>query len=155
MHLLFGSPAGRLTLAQVTEALHELGVEATADRDAALQPQGVALALASASDEHPLLVKVFGRDAWDAQLVAATWSSIWTRGAKRVSAGRLEQVEHEAFITLLAERGGVSVMPVVAAGEVDQGDALLVLDANGRSFGTLAPEEIDERLLRDSLAGAG
>lgn len=155
VHLLFGSPAGRLTLSQVTEALRELGVEATADRDAALQPQGVALTVASTPEGRPLLVKVFGRDAWDGQLVAATWSAIWTRGARRVGAGRLEQVEHEAFVTLLAERGGVSVMPVVAAGEVDQGDALLVLEADGRSFGSLAPEEVDDRLLRGCWQALG
>jgi uncharacterized membrane protein YbhN (UPF0104 family) len=150
VHLLFGSPGGRLTLEQVTEALHELGVEATAERDAALQPQGLAIALASTSEGRPLLVKVFGRDAWDGQLVAATWTAIWHRGARRLGAGRLEQVEHEAFVTLLAERGGVSVMPVVAAGEVDQGDALLVLDGDGRSLASLASEDVSDRLLRDS-----
>jgi hypothetical protein len=107
VHLLFGSPGGRLTLDQVTGVLGELGVEATATREAALQPRGVALTLASTSEGDPLLVKVFGRDAWDGQLVAATWYAIWHRGAKRVRAGRLEQVEHEAFLTLAAERGGV------------------------------------------------
>jgi uncharacterized protein (TIRG00374 family) len=148
VHLLFGSPGGRLTLDQVTEALQELGVEATAVRDAPLQPRGVALTLASTPAGRPLVVKIFGRDAWDGQLVAATWSAIWHRGAKRVGSGRLQQVEHEAFVTLLAERGGVSVMPVVAAGEADQGDALLVLDANGRTFGSLGAGEIDDGLLR-------
>ena len=94
VHLLFGSPGGRLTLDQVTEALRELGVEATATRDAPLQPRGVAVTLASTPEGRPLVVKIFGRDAQDGQLVAATWSAIWRRGAKPVSAGRLEQVEH-------------------------------------------------------------
>ncbi|MGZ8631818.1 MAG: lysylphosphatidylglycerol synthase domain-containing protein [Actinomycetota bacterium] len=147
-HLIVGSPGGNLTLEQVSDALRELGVGATDLREAVLQPRGVALAFASALDGRPLMVKVFGRDAWDSQLVAATWSAIWHRGAKPVGRGRLQQVEHEAFMTLLAERGGVPVMPVVAAGEADEGDALLVLEADARSFGTLAADEIDDRLLR-------
>ncbi len=147
-HLLVGSPGGNLTLDQVSEALGELGVEATDLRAAVLQPRGVALAFASSLDGHPLMVKVFGRDAYDGQVVAAAWSAIWHRGAKPVGRGRLQQVEHEAFVSLLAQRGGVPVMPVVAAGEVDEGDSLLVLEADARPFGTLATEEIDDRLLR-------
>ncbi len=148
VHLIFGSPGGRLTLDQVTGVLHELGVDATATRDAALQPRGVALTLASMPGGEPLLVKTFGRDASDGQLVAATWYAIWHRGAKRVRAGRLEQVEHEAFVTLAAERGGVPVMSVVAAGETDQGDALLVLDASARSLSSLDAGEVGDELLR-------
>ena len=115
--------------------LGELGVEATATEDAPLQPRGVALTLATTPEGKPLLVKTFGRDAADGQFVAATWYAIWHQGAKRVLTGRREQVEHEAFLTLAAERDGVPVMPVIAAGETDQGDALLVIDANGRPLG--------------------
>jgi len=150
VHLLVGSPGGRLTLDQVTEVLKELGVDATATRDAPLQPRGVALTFASTTDGRPLLVKIFGRDAWDGQLVSAAWHAIWHRGAKSVGAGRLQQVEHEAFITLAAERGGVPVMPVIAAGEADQGDALLVLDANGRTVSSLDADQVDIDLLRGS-----
>jgi hypothetical protein len=81
VHLLVGSPGGRLTLDEVTEVLHELGVDAIATRDAPLQPRGVALTLATTPDGHPLLVKTFGRDAWDGQFVAATWYAIWHKGA--------------------------------------------------------------------------
>jgi uncharacterized membrane protein YbhN (UPF0104 family) len=146
-HLLVGSPAGRLSPDQVADALDELGVEATDVRDAELQPQGVAIALASTPQARPLLVKVFGRDAWDGQLVTAMWTSITQRGARRFGSGRLQQVEHEALVTLLAERGGVAVMPVVAAGKVDQGDAFLVLEAGGRTFGSLTSDEVDDSLL--------
>jgi uncharacterized protein (TIRG00374 family) len=150
VHLLVGSPGGRLTLDQITDVLRELGVDATATKDAPLQPRGVALTLASTPEGRPLLVKTFGRDAWDGQLVSAAWYAIWHRGAKRVGAGRLEQVEHEAFLTLAAERGGVPVMPVIAAGEVDQGDALLVIDARGRTMSSLDADQVDLDLLRGS-----
>jgi uncharacterized protein (TIRG00374 family) len=150
VHLLVGSPGGRLTLNQVTDVLKELGVDVTATGDAPLQPRGVALTLASTPQGQPLLVKIFGRDAWDGQLVSSAWYAIWHKGAKRVGAGRLEQVEHEAFLTLAAERGGVPVLPVIAAGEVDQGDALLVLDASGRSLSSVDAGQVDVDLLRDS-----
>jgi len=70
-HLLLGSPGGRLSLEQVAAALRDLGVDATAIRHVPLQTRGVALATASL-DGRPLLVKIFGRDAWDGQLIAST-----------------------------------------------------------------------------------
>jgi hypothetical protein len=106
IHLLFGSPAGRLTLDQVADALAELGVEATRLRQVPLEPRGVAIATAEAPDGRSLLVKIYGRDAWDGQLLASVWSSLWYRGdTHHVALGRREQVEHEAFVTLLAESG--------------------------------------------------
>ena len=105
LHLLLGSPAGRLTLDQIATALGDLGVEATDLRHAPLEPTGVALVEAVSPDGKQLLVKVYGRDAWDGQFLASLWGSLWNRG-ERPSLGfsRLRQVEHEAFVTLLAER---------------------------------------------------
>jgi len=148
VHLLVGSPAGRLTLDQVAAALAELGVDAAGLRQAPLEPRGVAIATAEAPDGRSLLVKVYGRDAWDGQLLASAWSSLWYRGdTSHLSLGRREQVEHEAFVTLLAERAGVSVLPVVAAGMASERDALLVTETTGRPLCTLDPHEIDDQLL--------
>ena len=132
VHLLFGSPGGRLTLDQVTEVLRELGVDATATEDAPLQPRGVAAhprlhAGGSPAPGQDLRPRRPGRPARGRHLVRDL-----APGRETGPAGRLEQVEHEAFLTLAAERGGVPVMPAIAAGETDQGDALLVLDADGR-----------------------
>ena len=156
VHLLFGSPAGRLTLDQVADALAELGVDATGLRQAPLEPRGVAIATAEGPDGRSLLVKVYGRDAWDGQLLASAWSSLWYRGdTPHLSLGRREQVEHEAFVTLLAERAGVSVLPVVAAGMASERDALLVTETSGRPLRTLDPHEIDDELLEGIWRNAG
>jgi uncharacterized membrane protein YbhN (UPF0104 family)/tRNA A-37 threonylcarbamoyl transferase component Bud32 len=156
VHLLFGSPAGRLTLDQVADALAELGVDATGLRQAPLEPRGVAIATAEGPDGRSLLVKVYGRDAWDGQLLASAWSSLWYRGdTPHLSLGRREQVEHEAFVTLLAERAGVSVLPVVAAGMAAERDALLVTETSGRPLRTLDPHEIDDELLEGIWRNAG
>ena len=149
VHLLFGSPAGRLTLDQVADALAELGVDAAGLRQAPLEPRGVAIATAEAPDGRSLLVKVYGRDAWDGQLLASAWSSLWYRSdTSHLSLGRREQVEHEAFVTLLAERAGVSVLPVVAAGMASERDALLVTETTGRPLRTLDPLQVDDELLQ-------
>jgi uncharacterized membrane protein YbhN (UPF0104 family)/tRNA A-37 threonylcarbamoyl transferase component Bud32 len=148
VHLLFGSPAGRLTLDQIADALADLGVDATGLHQAPLEPHGVAIVTAEAPDGRSLLVKVYGRDAWDGQLLASAWSSLWYRGdTPHLSLGRRAQVEHEAFVTLLAERAGVSVLPVVAAGMASERDALLVTETTGRPLRTLDPHEIDDQLL--------
>lgn len=148
VHLLFGSPAGRLTLDQVAYALAELDVEATGLRQAPLEPGGVAIVTAEDPQGRSLEVKIYGRDAWDGQLLASAWSSLWYRGdTPHLVPGRREQVEHEAFVTLLAERGGVAVLPVVAAGMASERDALLVTEASGRPLRTLEPHEVGDELL--------
>ncbi|HYN17822.1 MAG TPA: hypothetical protein VEY96_07045, partial [Actinomycetes bacterium] len=149
IHLLLGSPGGRLSLDHLASALLDVGAEATDLRYSPRQPQGVALATATDPAGGPLLVKLYGRDAWDGQLIAVTWARLWYRDATRYSGvGRLKQVEHEAFVTLLAERAGVQVQPVVAAGPTDGGDALLVLQAPGRPLASLEDDQLDDALLQ-------
>ena len=149
MHLILGSPAGRLTLHQIATALDDLGVEATDLRHAPLEPSGVALVLATSPDGTALLAKVYGRDAWDGQFLASIWSSLWNRGERpSLGGGRLRQVEHEAFVTLLAERAGMPVLPVVAAGMATARDALLVSEISGRPLGSIDPAEVDDELVR-------
>src|SRR6185503_2218234 len=65
VHLAFGSPGGLPSLDQVRAALEELGVETIDLRSAELQPKGVALLRAETPQGLPLIVKVYGRDAWD------------------------------------------------------------------------------------------
>jgi uncharacterized protein (TIRG00374 family) len=148
VHLIVGSPDGRLTPDQITAALIDLGVEATDLRDAPLDPRGAALATASTPSGGSLLVKIYGRDAWNGQLLASTWLSLWHRGeTPQLGSGRLQQVEHEALVTLLAERGGVPVLPVVATGMAGEGDALLVTETTGRPLAALDPDSVSPDLL--------
>ncbi|HXJ64049.1 MAG TPA: lysylphosphatidylglycerol synthase domain-containing protein [Actinomycetota bacterium] len=150
VHLVSGSPTGTLTLDQVATALDDIGVAATDLRDAAMQPRGVALVLAATPAGEPLLVKIYGRDAWDGRLLASMWTSLWHRGETfRFGASRREMVEHEAFLTLLAEREGVPVLDVIAAGASVESDALLVVDANARPMASVPPEEVDDDFLAE------
>nr|MCU0301562.1 lysylphosphatidylglycerol synthase domain-containing protein [Candidatus Nanopelagicales bacterium] len=58
-----------------------------------------------------------------------------------------ERVQHEAMISLLAQRAGVPVPPVVTSGQAAQGEALLVTAAPGRALADLPPESIDDAWL--------
>ena len=147
VHLIFGSPGGRLTLEEVSSALDEIGV-ATRDLFAApLQSRGVQVWLGQARDGRPLLVKIFGRDARQGQLIASTWSSLRRRGETVRLGTTWQQAQNEAFVSLFAERGGVLVLPLVAAGIAVDGDALLVFNADGRTLASMRAEEIDDRAI--------
>jgi uncharacterized protein (TIRG00374 family) len=149
VHLLLGSPAGRLTLEQIAGALAEIGVPVSQVRQAPLEPRGVALAVATTKDGRSLLVKVYGRDAHEGQFLISLWNALWFRGeTPRLATGRLEQVEHEAFVSLLAERGGVPVEPIVAAGMAVERDALLVTAVDGDPLGSIDAGDVDDEMLR-------
>ena len=55
---------------------------------------------------EPLVIKVYGRDAWDTQLVTQAWRFLWYRhSSARLRLSRERQVEHEALLLLLAQHG--------------------------------------------------
>jgi uncharacterized membrane protein YbhN (UPF0104 family) len=144
IHLLVGSPGGRLTLAQVAVALEELGVEAVDLVAGPLGPRGVAIVHARTPEGRPILIRVFGRDAQGGRLLASTWSSLQRRGELPQLGGGWQQVQHEALVSLFAERGGVSVLPVLAAGVAIEGDALLVLDGDAEPLASLVGQELGD-----------
>jgi uncharacterized membrane protein YbhN (UPF0104 family) len=148
-HLALGSPGGRPTAKQVSDALADLDVEVVDVSDSIVQVPGVALFEADTPSGGELHVKVYGRDAWDGQFLASIWTALLRRGERpHLGSGRLARVEHEAVATLLAERGGVPVLPVVAVGRSLDGDAVLVSESSGRPCAHLAESAIDDELLR-------
>jgi uncharacterized membrane protein YbhN (UPF0104 family) len=147
-HLLFGSPGGRLTLEEVASALGELGVSVTDLTDEPLDDRGVAV-VRGRSDGVPVRVRVFGRDARQGQLIASTWSSLRRRGAMPKLGSGWQQVQHEAFVSLFAERAGASVLPVITAGVAVEGDALLILRDDGQPLSALEAEAVTDESLAE------
>ena len=128
VHLLYGSPGGRPSLSEVTAALHDLGIDASELHPAELQPAGVWTVLGAGPLGEPLVIKVYGRDAWDSQLVTQAWRFLWYRhSTARLRPSRDGQVEHEGLLLLLAHSASVAVPIVRAAGRSRSGDALLVV----------------------------
>ncbi|HWC69421.1 MAG TPA: lysylphosphatidylglycerol synthase transmembrane domain-containing protein [Acidimicrobiales bacterium] len=141
VHLVFGSSAGRPGLDDVRIGLAAIGV--TTRRVGVADRQEAGLFRVDAEDENgdPLVVKVYGRDAHDSALVTTVWRTLWYREpGSPIRIGRLQQVEHEAFLTLLAAQSGVRTDVVVTAGATPEDDALLVLRPLGRPLADLLDE---------------
>ena len=146
VHLVVGSPGGRPTTSRIELALRGLGVDVVELTPAELPSQGVML-FAGADSRGPISVKVYGRDAWDAQLLANLWRAAWYRGTQRTARlSRLELVEHEGFMTLLADRAGVRVPHLVTAGSAGRGDALVVVRPDGVPASTYDGEIGDDAI---------
>jgi undecaprenyl-diphosphatase len=148
IHLVFGSPGGRPTRAQVAAALAELGVPAQGVELAPLQPTG-ATCMVARDHEGPLAVQVLGRDEADAQFIAkVTRGLVYKDGGPTMHLTRLEDVEHEAYTLLLASRAGARVPDVVAAGTAGPGAALLVTRAvEGTLLCEAEPRTVNNRTL--------
>ena len=129
-HLIYGSPTNLPKLTAVQQVLASMGVQAEPTSVSRLN--GVVRVRAEAGDGADLDVKIYGRDAWDGQLLVTVWRQFWYRqGGQTLTLSRLQQVEHEAFLTLLAERRAVNTYSVVAAGTNVIGDAVLVVERRG------------------------
>ncbi len=128
VRLAFGTSLGRPGVADVAAALQELGVRASGLEAAERQVAGVFELDARDESGRPLVVKVYGRNAYDNQLLATFWRTLWYQnGGPAPGLSRVQAVEHEALVTLLATEAGVPTRKVVKAGATLGGDALLVL----------------------------
>lgn len=135
VHLALGTSTGRPTVDETTSALRALGLEVTELAVAPRQSSGVVAMDGLGEAGEAVRIKVYGRDARDAQLLNAMWRKIWYSNDSSLSGSRERQVEHEAFITLLAATSGVAVPEVAVAGLTMQGDALIAVRGAGRPLG--------------------
>jgi uncharacterized membrane protein YbhN (UPF0104 family) len=156
IHLLFGSPGGRPTPAQVETALRELGVAAAGDVQLApVQPPEHTL-MHARDGTVQLVVKVLGRDEREARLITKLWRFLYYKDSgPTLFLTRIQEVEHQAYVTLLARNHGVRVPPLVVAGTGGPGTVLLAEgDLGGRVLAALEPAEVDDDLLADVWAQA-
>ena len=163
VRLASGTSAGHPETDDVIATLHELGIEVVRLEPADRQPAGVFVARGVDARGEPLLVKVYGRDAYDTQLLETAWrTAFYADDGPRLRRSRIEAVEHEALVTLLAQRAGVPTREVLVAAESSSGDAVLVAHDPSRPVTAHAGgETIDDALLAgawraiDVLGGAG
>jgi hypothetical protein len=117
VHLVVGSPLGLPSAEEITEWIADLHV---AVEDVARNPRqiwGVEKFAGHDAAGRAIELSVYGRDASDARVLAKLWRFCFYRDSgPTLILDRLQQVEHEAFLTLVAERAGVSVPEVLAVG---------------------------------------
>ena len=132
VRLIFGSPLGLPSAGDVQLLLDELGIGAQSVRALPRQVWGVAKYRATETDRgapgQPIGISVYGRDAADAKLLTKTGRFLFYRDSgPALTISRLQQVEHEAYLTMRARRAGVAVPEIVEAGTAGLAkDALLV-----------------------------
>ena len=163
VRLGFGSPLGLPSADDVRLLLAELGIRAGHLAPAPRQVWGVAKYQA---DELPaadgvadpaaqLQLSVYGRDAADARLLTKIGRFVFYRDSgPSLTITRLQQVEHEAFLTMRAARAGVAVPEIVEAGKAGpSGDALLVgrvpAGVQGLALAEVGATGISDALLDD------
>jgi glycosyltransferase 2 family protein len=133
IRLIFGSPLGLPSAADVQRLLADLGIRADDVQPLPRQAWGVAKYQATETDAgtatgQPLNISVYGRDAADAKLLTKVGRFLFYRDSgASLTLTRLQQVEHEAFLTLRAGQAGVAVPGIAEAGTAGPAsDALLV-----------------------------
>ena len=164
LHLAVGSPLGLPSAAEVTEWIADLHIAVANVARAPRQVWGVEQFTGRDPAGKPVELSVYGRDASDARVLAKLWRFCMYRDSgPTLILDRLQQVEHEAYLTLMAGRAGVFVPDVLAAGQfgpsrdaalvsrMPDGSALSQADGAGLTDGTL--DEILRAVLRLRAAG--
>jgi undecaprenyl-diphosphatase len=157
VHLVFGSPGGRPTAAQVQAAVAELGVRVHGVVLAPDQPSNATRMIAY-DDRGALRARVLGRDEADAQFLAKFWRwLLYREGGPAVHLTRLEDVQSEAYSLLLAERAGVRVAEVVVGGVAGPGTALLLTrrPEGSVSLADTDPDAVTDEVLVDLWTQVG
>jgi uncharacterized membrane protein YbhN (UPF0104 family) len=127
LHLAFGSPLGLPSGSEVGVLLTDLGLDVADVHPVRHQIWGVAR-FAGHDAAGTIDTSLYGRDARDAQFFAKLARFVMYRDSgPHLALTRLQQTEHEAYVTLMAERAGARV-PVVVAAETagPSRDAVLV-----------------------------
>ena len=130
MLVAFGGPDRRMGPAGVAAALREAGLTVRQVTATARGAKGSRPFQAVTGDGRALFVKVFGSDQRDADLLYRAWRGLRLRGVgdTRPASSLFKAVEHEALLTVMAERAGVPVPHVGQVITADGGSVLLTME---------------------------
>ncbi len=146
-HLALGAPNGLPSAEEVTEALRELRVEVEGLVASPEQEWGVEVFEGRDREGHRIEAAVYGRDAADAQWLSKVWRyAVYRDSGPTLMFNRLQQVEHEGYLTFLAGHTGVRVPDIVAAGRCGPShDAALVTQVPaGERLGALTEDQVTD-----------
>lgn len=150
LHLLLGTPAKVLTPVRLQRALRKGSLEVAQVRAMAVDARGSTPFLARLDTGAELFIKVVSREQRNADWMFKAWRFIAFREVEDEApfATPKQQIEHEAYVALLAERADARTPSVVTTGVADKGCAYLVQEAvSGRNLDSLGEQELDEALI--------
>ncbi len=149
--VVFGVPDRRMGPAGVAAALRAGGVPVSQVTGPVRHAKGSRPFQAVTGDGCALFVKVFGSDQRDADLLYRAWRGIRLRGVgdTRPASSLLKAVEHEALLTVMAERAGVRVPRVGQVIRARDGSVLLTMELiAGESLDDIPAGRITDQLAR-------
>ncbi len=156
VRLVFGSPLGLPSADDVRLLLEGFGIRSSDVHPVTRQVWGVAkfeaTEIRQADSPGRLGIAVYGRDAADARLLTKAGRFLLYRDSgPSLTITRLQQVEHEAYVTMRAGLADVAVPEVVEAGTAGPSrDALLVCRMPpGRALSDIDAAEISDAMLDD------
>jgi uncharacterized protein (TIRG00374 family) len=145
---IVGSPRGYPDPNSVAAALSSLGVPVHALEPAPYQTWGVVRFVGRDGDNEVVDIKVHGRDAVESRLVAKLWHTLWYReSSMTLGYSRLQAVEHEALITIVADRAGVRVPQLAAVGSPTSEVSLISFRGAGTALPEMNPSDLTDELL--------
>jgi glycosyltransferase 2 family protein len=150
LHLMWGAPGRRTSSEAVRQALELAGLGPIEVEPLGQRLWGPTYFAVATHSTDKLLAEVVQRGhrraGWGYKL-RRFLASLELEDEPRLSTPRHE-VEHEAFVTLLAERAGVRTPAVVLARELGHGPALLARrEVCGRRLSDLSPDEVQDDLM--------
>lgn len=150
VHLVLGAPGRRPSEEALLVALRESGIDperVTTTVNGVLSPKQLEVVTHEGECLEMRLVRRLRRKAGPVYKARRAVASLETMYEPGLSTPRHE-VDHEAYLTLVAERAGVGVVPVLVAGEIDRGPAFLVRrHVEGRRLSELRADEVSDGLL--------
>jgi uncharacterized membrane protein YbhN (UPF0104 family)/membrane-associated phospholipid phosphatase len=154
VRVVFGAPGGRPSVAEVRDALTDMGYDLTSIEPAEEQvPRASVMDVVLGSGEQ-LRVDAFGRDQRDARVAAKAWHWLMYHDpGLPVFGSRVQQVEHIAYTLMLAERADVHSARLVRTG-VGGADAAVLVTAppQGTPIAAIAPEQVTDAVLANAWA---
>jgi undecaprenyl-diphosphatase len=150
LHLLLGAPGATPSGAQVAGALHRVGLDPVDVGRAGGDARGSVPFVVRTGDGEHLFVKAVGREQRDADLLFKTWRYLAFRELKDEGpfASAKQQAEHEAYLSLLAERAGVHTPAVLTATPAEDDQVLLVQRyIAGQTLDGMTAGQVDDRAL--------
>jgi glycosyltransferase 2 family protein len=148
--LVFGAPPRNPSPPAVVEALDSSGLRLTRLVRAGVDARGSTPYFAEDDAGHAYFVKVLGADERSADLMFRVyrWFRLSQVGDERPFSSLRRAVEHEALVSVMAERAGVATPPLVATVELPDGSMVLVYEkVGGRSLDKVTPEEVTDEVL--------
>ena len=158
VHLALGAPGGLPTASAIRQGLRAAGIEPDRLQPVVGDARGSVPFMVEVGDGRRLFVKAVGREQRDADLLYKLWRWAAYREVEDETpfASPKQEVEHEAYLSLLAARAGVRTPPVVAATPAQDGQMLLVQGyVAGQTLDRLDPAAVHDGLLAAVWAEVG